>query len=192
MINLAIFASGGGSNALRIMEHFKQHPYIKVALLLTGNPEAGVIDIAQSYNIPVQLVTKKTFQEEESMLFHLRTYPIDYIILAGFIWLIPLFLTREFPNRILNIHPSLLPKYGGKGMYGHFVHDAVYNAGDKESGCTIHLVNERYDEGKIIFQAVCPISPDMKAIDIAKAVLRLEHMYYPVVIENYIKGCGEI
>jgi phosphoribosylglycinamide formyltransferase-1 len=192
MINLAIFASGGGSNALKIMEHFRKHTDIKVALIVTGNPEAGVITLAQSYDIPVQVVSKKTYKDEESMLLQLSVYPIDYIILAGFIWLIPPFLTREFPNRILNIHPSLLPKYGGKGMYGHFVHEAVYNAGEKESGCTIHLVNERYDEGKIIFQAVCPISPDMNAIDIAKAVLRLEHTYYPQVIENYIKRRGKI
>ena len=192
MIHIAVFASGGGSNAQKIMAYFDQHTSVKVALVLTGNPEAGVISWAKLHKVPTHIVTKTSYKDEQTMLGLMRSYGIDYIILAGFIWLIPPFLTREFSDRILNIHPSLLPKYGGKGMYGHFVHEAVHNAGDHESGCTIHLVNDAYDEGKVIFQAVCPVTPDMQAADIAKAVLQLEHAYYPVVIENYITRHNKI
>jgi phosphoribosylglycinamide formyltransferase-1 len=192
MINLVVFASGGGSNAQKIIKHFKLHTSVKVALVITGNPKAGVISMAEHHDIPVHVISKSTFTDEVSMLSLLHSYQIDYVILAGFLWLCPPFLTRNFHNKILNIHPSLLPKYGGKGMYGHFVHEAVRDARENESGCTIHLVNNMYDEGQIIFQAVCPLTAEMNPSDIASAVLRLEHAYYATVIENYIMRKAKI
>lgn len=192
MTRLAVFASGSGSNAQKIIEYFQVHDSIRVVVVVTNNPEAGVIAIAERYGIPVLIVSRNDFRREDCMLYMLTSHGIDYIVLAGFLWLLPPFLVKHFPNKILNIHPSLLPAYGGKGMYGHFVHEAVFNAGEKESGCTIHVVNEAYDDGQILFQAVCPITPDMSATEIAQAVLKLEHIYYAAVIENHITNKDRI
>jgi phosphoribosylglycinamide formyltransferase-1 len=192
MNRLAVFASGGGSNAQKIMEYFEHHTSVKVVVVVTNNPEAGVIGIAERFGISVCIISRTDFRHEEGMSNLLASYGVDYIILAGFLWLLPPFLIKHFPDRILNIHPSLLPAYGGKGMYGHFVHEAVFKAGEKETGCTMHVVNEAYDDGQILFQAVCPITPGMKPSEIANAVLKLEHTYYAAVIENYIIGTYRI
>lgn len=186
VVNIAIFASGGGSNACKIIEHFKDSSHGKVALVVSNKTNAGVIDIAAEHHIPVQLIDRQGFYSSESILDILRSNQIDLLVLAGFLWLVPAYLVRAYPGRILNIHPALLPKYGGKGMYGHHVHEAVKAAGEKESGMTIHLVNEHYDEGDILFQATCSIASNDTPEDIARKVLQLEHQYYPEVIEKVI------
>lgn len=187
MVNIAVFASGGGSNARKIIEYFQDSSIGKVVLVVCNKPGAGVIEIAESNGIPVQMINRKSFYETETLLDILRQKEVGLIALAGFLWLAPGYLVRAYPGRILNIHPALLPKYGGKGMYGHHVHEAVKAAGDKQSGMTVHLVNEHYDEGDILFQAVCELSEDDTAEDIARKVLVLEHRYYPEVIEQVIR-----
>ena len=187
MQHLAIFASGTGSNARKIIEFFLNSTEIKVALVVSNKREAGVLDIAQNYNIPTYVTDRKTFYETEDLLTVLHDQEVDFIALAGFLWLIPGYLVQAFPRKILNIHPALLPKYGGKGMYGIHVHTAVQAAGDAESGMTIHFVNEHYDEGDVVFQARCPISPTDTPDHIAHQVLALEHAYYPEVIQKIMK-----
>lgn len=184
-MNIAVFASGSGSNAQKIFDHFKNHNSIKVALLVCNKPNAYVIDRAQKENIPVLLIDKSSFTDENFMLTKLRAYDIEFIVLAGFLWLIPNFLTKSFHNKMVNIHPALLPKYGGKGMHGHFVHEAVYKNKEKESGITIHYVNEVYDSGEIIFQAKCNVE-GLNPEEIAAAVLKLEHENFPKVIEKLL------
>ncbi|MFN4079778.1 MAG: phosphoribosylglycinamide formyltransferase [Saprospiraceae bacterium] len=184
MIRLAVFASGSGSNARRIMEYFAEHPHIRVALLVCNKPDAGAMDVAREHGVETLLIRRKPFAETTELLDALRERAIDFIALAGFLWLLPPYLVRAFPRRILNIHPSLLPKYGGKGMYGMHVHEAVKAAGETVTGMTIHYVNERYDEGDIVFQATCAVEPDDSAADIARKVLALEHAHYPEVIER--------
>jgi len=185
-VQIAIFASGGGSNARKIMEHFKASPVAQVALVVSNKARAGVIGIAEEYGIPTQVIDRHGFYETEDLLTVLKKHEIGFIALAGFLWLIPGYLVREYPRRILNIHPALLPKYGGKGMYGHHIHEAVKAAGETESGPTIHFVNEHYDEGDIVFQARCAVHPDDSVDDIARNVLALEHRYFPAIIENVI------
>lgn len=185
-VQIAIFASGGGSNARKIMEHFKDSPVAEVGLVVSNKAQAGVLDIAEAFGIPTQIIDRVGFYQTEDLLEVLKKHQIGFIALAGFLWLIPGYLVREYPRRILNIHPALLPKYGGKGMYGHHVHEAVKAAGETESGPTIHFVNEHYDEGDIIFQARCAVHPDDSADDIARNVLALEHRYFPAIIEKVI------
>jgi phosphoribosylglycinamide formyltransferase 1 len=184
---LAVFASGSGSNARQIMTYFQAHPDISVAVLVCNKPGAGVLDIAREMDVPTLMIRRSEFYDTELLLGQLQAFRIDWIALAGFLWLVPEYLVRAYPNRIFNIHPALLPKYGGKGMYGHFVHEAVKAAGEKESGMTIHLVDEHYDRGKMLFQAACPLdaadTPDM----IAQKVLALEHAHYARVIEQTIQ-----
>lgn len=187
MVNIAIFASGGGSNALAICTYFENHPNIKVSVIITNKPNAGVIGVASKFNIPSYIIGKKNM-EDGSLIAILENNKIDFVILAGFLLLIPTMFVRQFENRILNIHPSLLPAYGGYGMYGHFVHEAVYKNKEKISGMTIHLVNEKYDEGRIIFQAECALDVHDKPEQIAEKVLKLEHKYYSQTIENYINS----
>lgn len=187
-IHLAVFASGGGSNARALTEYFRNHPDIKISLFLANKKDSGVFSLGQQNNIPAYYLPPADFKNPESLLLLLQKHAVDYIILAGFLLMIPEFLIQAFPDKIINIHPSLLPKYGGKGMYGKHVHEAVRDAGEKSSGCTIHLVNEKYDEGQIIFQAETSLSEDMTPEDIAAAVLRLEHRYYGPTIEKYILG----
>lgn len=182
--NIAIFASGGGSNARKIMEHFKDSAVGRVALVVCNNPEAGVIEIADRFDVPVLLINRKTFYDSMEILGVLGEYEIDFIALAGFLWLIPAYLVQAYPKKIVNIHPALLPKFGGKGMYGIHVHQAVAASGAQESGPTIHYVNEHYDEGDIIFQTSTPITPGDTPEDIAHKVLELEHRFYPIIIEQ--------
>jgi len=186
MIRIAIFASGGGSNAEAIIKHFKSHNSIKVAMVLSNRKNAFVLERAENHNIDHHTFTREALNDETHLLKLLKDKNIDYIILAGFLMLIPSILTQAYKDKILNIHPALLPKYGGKGMYGHHVHEAVKANGDKLSGMTIHLVNEKYDEGLILFQAEVELKDEDSAEDIAARVLKLEHKYYPQIIEQYI------
>ncbi|GAB3793843.1 phosphoribosylglycinamide formyltransferase [Spirosoma humi] len=182
MKHIALFASGSGSNAEKIAEYFAGNTEVTVSLILSNNPKAGVIERARRLHIPVLLFDRTTFYTTSQITELLLNQSIDLIVLAGFMWLMPADLVRAFPNRIINIHPALLPKFGGKGMYGHFVHEAVAAAGETESGITIHYVNEHYDEGQIIFQAACPVAPSDTPDDIARSVQALEHIHYPRVV----------
>lgn len=184
--HIAIFASGGGSNARKIIEYFKNSETIAVRLVVSNKKDAGVLDIAHAFDIETLVVNRADFAREDQLLPELRARNIDYIVLAGFLLLVPAYLVSAFPQRIFNIHPALLPKHGGKGMYGHFVHEAVKAAGDTESGMTIHWVDEHYDEGTIFFQARCPLAPEDTPEEIARKVLELEHRYYAEVIEKTI------
>ncbi|WP_221390863.1 phosphoribosylglycinamide formyltransferase [Dyadobacter sp. NIV53] len=186
MIRIAIFASGSGSNAEKISEYFAEKPNVEISLILTNNPLAGVIMRARKLHIPVVIFDKKTFYDTDRILQLLQNEKTDFIVLAGFMMLIPDFLVKAYPEKIVNIHPALLPKHGGKGMYGHFVHEAVVAAKETESGITIHFVNERYDEGNIISQITCEVSATDTPDDVAKKVQVLEHENYPKVIEEVI------
>ncbi len=185
--HLAIFASGTGSNARRIIEYFHDVPEVKVALVVSNKPEAGVLDVAREHHVPTVVVDRTSFYDTTDLLVLLRDHQVDFIVLAGFLWLIPTYLVQAFPRRIINIHPALLPRFGGKGMYGLHVHTAVQAAGDTETGLTIHFVNENYDEGDIIFQARCPVFPADTPTDIARRVLALEHEHFPPVIQRVIR-----
>lgn len=182
MQQIIIFASGQGTNASAIIDFFRKHQTIKVSLIVCNNPAAGVIDIAAQNRIPVLRVDKQTFQET-AFIEHLKNYQPALIVLAGFLWKIPESVLRAFYQKIINIHPALLPKYGGKGMYGMRVHEAVHAAAEKESGISIHWVNEQYDEGAIILQAYCPVSKSEGPEQIAQNIHRLEHYYLPRVID---------
>lgn len=184
--NIAIFASGTGSNAKKIIEHFEQSEKACVRLVVSNKPDAPVLDIATSYHIPVLILERADFYQTENILKKFNNYSIDFVVLAGFLWLMPAYMVEAFEGRMLNIHPSLLPKYGGKGMYGMKVHEAVKAAGDTETGITIHYVNGQYDEGGIVFQAVCPVGPDDTPEAIAQQVHQLEHRYFPEVIERLL------
>lgn len=186
MKRIAIFASGGGSNAARIMEKFRNHPTIKVAMVVCNKPGAGVLAIAAQHNIPVLLIEKERFFRGDAYLPELKNAGIDFIALAGFLWKIPAALIQAFPQRIVNIHPALLPNYGGKGMYGQHVHQAVVDNKEKHSGITIHLVDEQYDHGLPVLQATCPVLPDDTALTLSRRVLALEHKHYPEVIERLL------
>lgn len=188
-IKLAVFASGAGSNAEKIIEHFNNNPAqnIAVALVVCNKPGAGVLDIAAKNNIPTLLIEKERFFRGDAYISELSHYGIDFVVLAGFLWKIPAALVTAYNNKILNIHPALLPKYGGKGMYGNFVHEAVIAAGDTESGITIHVVDEQYDHGKHIFQAICPVLPGDTPATLAARIHTLEHANYPRVVEEFVK-----
>lgn len=184
MVRLAILASGAGSNARNILQHFKESESVQVVLIATNNPNAGVLDIAKEYGVESVVFDKKTFLESDSFLHVLKESKVDFVVLAGFLWKVPEHVITAFPDRIINIHPALLPKFGGKGMYGHHVHQAVYDAGEKESGITIHYVNERYDEGKIIFQAKFEILPGYGPKEIEAGVRALEMEHFPLVLSS--------
>ncbi|MCP9764587.1 phosphoribosylglycinamide formyltransferase [Lacihabitans soyangensis] len=186
MIKIAIFASGSGSNAERIVEYFSSNNEVEVCLILTNNPTAGVIERAQRLNVPTLIFNKKLFAKTGKIVEILQSQKIDWVILAGFLWLVPNNLTRAFENRMINIHPALLPKYGGKGMWGHHVHEAVVANQETETGITIHYVNEHYDEGKIIFQAKCEVTKNDTADDVAQKIHQLEYQYFPEVIHKEI------
>lgn len=185
MKKLAILASGSGSNAEKIMEYFKDSEKANIALVASNKAGAYVLERAKKFNVPSFTFSKKEL-EEGFLLDKLQTEKIDWVILAGFLLKIPAELIRAFPDRMVNIHPALLPKYGGKGMYGAHVHQAVKDAGETETGITIHLVNENYDEGKIIFQAATQVRPEDSPEDIAEKVHALEHRYFPEVIESLL------
>ncbi|MCP9749597.1 phosphoribosylglycinamide formyltransferase [Ferruginibacter sp. HRS2-29] len=184
--NLAIFASGAGSNAQKIIEHLSGHTSIKVALVVCNKAGAGVIAIAEKAGIPVLIIEKEQFFRGNHYVDELRAYNTDWIVLAGFLWKVPVGLIAAFAGRIINIHPALLPKYGGKGMYGKHVHEAVRSANETETGITIHFVDEYYDHGKIILQEKCTVTPEDDADSIAQKVHALEHQYFPKAVEDVI------
>ena len=186
MKNIAIFASGTGSNAKKIVAHFAGNEKARVALIVSNRSKAPVLQMAKEAGIDTFVLDRAAFYGSEAILDLLRSYRIDFVVLAGFLWLASPYFVRAFDRRIVNIHPALLPKYGGKGMYGMHVHRAVKEAGDRESGMTIHYVNEHYDEGNIIFQARCPVEPEDTPEDIAGKVQQLEHRHFAPVIEQLI------
>lgn len=185
---IAIFASGGGSNADKICAYFETHPDICVELIVSNKAEAGVLQVADRHGIESVYISRKYWQHPEIILPVLETSDITHIVLAGFLSLIPDWLIEAYSGRIINIHPALLPRYGGKGMYGHHVHEAVKQAGDLVSGITIHEVNERYDEGKVIFRKEVELDALDTPEEIARKVLQVEHQYYAHVIEDWIKS----
>ena len=186
MKHIAIFASGSGTNAEQIISHFQESSLARVSLLLSNKPDAYALTRARKYNVPTLVFTREEFNQSDRIVDILKEKGIDLVVLAGFLWLVPVNLIRAFPDHIINIHPALLPKYGGKGMYGMRVHQAVIDSGDKESGISIHYVNGRYDEGKIIFQARCKIEPEDTPESLANKVHQLEYEYFPKVIEELI------
>ena len=186
MKRIAIFASGTGSNAQKILSHFKTSNKIDVALIVSNKSNAGVLNFAKEYSVPTLIIDREKFLKGDGYVPELQTAKIDWIILAGFLWKIPVSLLNHWEKRIINIHPALLPKYGGKGMYGEAVHRAVLAANEKESGITIHYVDEQYDHGATIFQATCPVLSTDLVENLAEKIHALEHLHYPVVIEKEI------
>ncbi len=231
MKKIAVFASGAGSNAEKIIERFTSPPTplhgvergektsppelrsqpssnsvalhgvergelktadIQIALIVCNRPDAGVLKIAAANKIPALIIEKERFFRGDAYIKDLKENGIDFIVLAGFLWKIPVVLIKAFAGHIINIHPALLPKYGGKGMYGHFVHEAVIKNHEKESGITIHFVDEVYDHGKIIFQATCPVMENDTASQLAQRIAVLEHQHYPTVIEQVISDIDSL
>ncbi len=187
MKRIAIFASGSGSNAENIISYFSENKEITIPVILSNRQDAYVHERAKKLGVPSFSYNKSLFETGEIMDV-LREYQIDFIVLAGFLLKISQPLLNAYPNKIINIHPALLPKYGGKGMYGNRIHEAVVAAGEKESGITIHYVNECYDEGEIIFQAACEVTPEDSPEDVAEKVHALEYEYFPKIIEQVIKA----
>ncbi len=186
MKRIVILASGAGSNAANLLNYFKLRQMAEVVLIASNKPNAGVLDIAKSNGIPTYLITHKNFTETDEFINYVNALHVDLIVLAGFLWKVPENMVKRFPSQIINIHPALLPKYGGKGMYGHHVHEAVYEAGEKESGITIHWVNERYDEGAIIAQYAVSLELGDMPSDIEHKVRALEIQWFPRVIEGLL------
>ncbi|TDQ07462.1 phosphoribosylglycinamide formyltransferase [Pedobacter metabolipauper] len=184
---IAIFASGSGSNAQKLMEHFKPNTGVEIALVLSNNPDAYVLQRADNYEIPVHIFDRQEFYHTNDVIDLLKNLDIDLIVLAGFLWLIPKNLISEYPGRIINIHPALLPKFGGKGMYGDHVHNAILEAGETEGGITIHYVDENYDEGQYIYQARYKIDKGDNLEMIKFKGQQLEHHHYPRIIDGIIK-----
>lgn len=187
MPKIAIFASGTGSNAEKIMEHFQANPLMDVQLVVSNKPEAGVLQIAARFNIQTLILDKERFFRGDSYIDLLRKEGIDFIVLAGFLWKIPPALIKAFPHKIINIHPALLPDYGGKGMYGMHVHNAVIANKETQSGITIHYVDEEFDHGATIFQATCVINPEDSPESLAAKVHQLEHFHFPKIVEETIR-----
>ena len=185
---IAVFASGTGSNADKICTYFHSHPSINVGLVVTNRASAGVFQVVRKHNIDCVYIPKQHWPEPLNVLPVLSEYGITHIVLAGFLLLIPAYLIQAYEGRIINIHPALLPRHGGEGMYGSYVHQSVKISGDRVSGITIHEVNEHYDEGRIVFQKEVPIDEDDSPNDIGHKVLELEHTYYPKVIEQWIEN----
>ena len=184
---IAIFASGSGTNAEKLIRHFSNSEVAKVELVLCNNPVAGVIDRAKKLDVPCLIFNRKDFYDSGLILSQLREKKIDLIVLAGFLWLIPQQLVAAFEKRIVNIHPALLPSFGGKGFYGMKVHQAVIDSKALLSGITIHFIDEKFDEGEIIFQAACHVHKEDSAESLAKKIHELEHKYFPVVVEKLLK-----
>ncbi|EKJ90992.1 Phosphoribosylglycinamide formyltransferase [Bacteroides finegoldii] len=187
--NIAIFASGSGSNTENIIRYFRKSEAIQVSLVLSNRSDAYVLERAHRLGVPCNVFPKEDWMAGDEILAVLQEYHIDFVVLAGFLVRVPDLLLHAYPNKIINIHPALLPKFGGKGMYGDRVHEAVVAAGEKESGITIHYINERYDEGNIVFQTACPVLPTDSPEDVAKKVHALEYEHFPRVIERVL--CGE-
>ncbi len=184
---IAIFASGSGSNAQKLMEHFKRNAEVEIALVLTNNADAYVLQRADSFEIPSHIFDRHEFYHTDSVIDLLKNLDVDLIVLAGFLWLIPNNLLQEYPGRIINIHPAILPKYGGKGMYGDHVHKAIIEAQEPEGGITIHYVNENYDEGEYIYQAKYRIDKGDNLEMVKFKGQQLEHLHYPRIVESIIK-----
>lgn len=184
--NIAIFASGSGTNAENIIRYFTENDSAKVRLVLSNKKEAYVLERARRLGIPCEVFTKGEWESADEILAVLRSYRIDFIVLAGFLLRVPDALLHNYPDKIINIHPALLPKFGGKGMYGDRVHAAVVAAGEKESGITIHYIDEHYDEGSILFQAQCPVLPEDTPADVAQKVHALEYEWFPKIIAGVI------
>lgn len=186
MKNIAIFASGSGTNAQRIAEYFQSHKEVKVCRIYCNNPQAYVIQRAVNLGIPLTLFTRKELHESSMVLKTLKDDNTNLIVLAGFLWLIPEDIIHAYKGSIINIHPALLPKYGGKGMYGARVHETVISNNDDVSGITIHFVNEHYDEGQIIFKATCKVEPEDTPDSLAVKIHQLEYEHYPAIIEKLL------
>lgn len=185
-IKLALFASGTGSNAAKIIDYFRHSTRVECSLIVCNKQGAGVLQIAEKEGIETLILDKEIFFRGDGYTAFLKNAGIDWIILAGFLWKIPSALIRAWPEHIINIHPALLPAYGGKGMYGRHVHEAVIQNGEKESGITIHLVDEQYDHGRTLFQAHCPVEPGDTPETLAKRVQALEHTHFPRIIEELV------
>lgn len=186
--NIAIFASGSGSNAERLTDYFTDSKLVNVSLFLTNNKTAGVIERGHRLGVPTVIFNKTAFAKCDKIVDLLVNQQIDFVVLAGFLWLIPENLLAAFPDKIINIHPALLPKYGGKGMWGHHVHEAVVQNRETETGITIHLVNEEYDKGEVLFQAKCEVLPTDSAADVAAKIHQLEYKHFPEIVEKVVLG----
>lgn len=186
MKSLAVFASGSGTNAENLINYFGNSEQAQVSLILCNNPEAFVIKRAKKNKVPVVVFNRSQFYKTDEVLKVLTDYRIDVIVLAGFLWLVPGNILDKYPGSIINIHPALLPNYGGKGMYGNKVHKAVIENGDRESGITIHLIDEKFDQGQNLFQAKCPVSPDDNHESLASKIHDLEYAHFPKVIEEFV------
>ncbi|MEZ4778023.1 MAG: phosphoribosylglycinamide formyltransferase [Flavobacteriaceae bacterium] len=185
---IVIFASGSGTNTQNIMEYFQHSKIAKVIRVLSNNKNAKVLERAKAFKTKTSSFTKEELQAENSVLKTLQKDNPDLIVLAGFLWKFPELILKEFPNKVINIHPALLPKYGGKGMYGRFVHEAVVKNKEKETGITIHYVNEHYDEGAVIFQKSVPLSVKDTPESVAEKVHRLEYQWFPKIIEEILQN----
>ncbi|MGH2564135.1 MAG: phosphoribosylglycinamide formyltransferase [Ginsengibacter sp.] len=185
-VHVAVFASGTGSNTQKIIDYFRKHDRIKISLIVCNKPGAGVLQIAEREKIPALLIEKEKFFGSDFYATEMKARNIGFIVLAGFLWKIPAWLLNLFPGHIINIHPALLPAYGGKGMYGSRVHAAVIEAGEKESGISIHFVDDQYDHGPLIFQARFNISPADTTDSLAQKIHALEYEHYPPIIEKVI------
>lgn len=184
-IKLAIFASGAGTNAENLIQYFEEKDNIEVTVIISNRSKAGVTDIASKHDVPHYLVTKEEFETSDKALQILKGMEVDLIVLAGFLLKVPDYILQAYPDRIVNIHPALLPDFGGKGMYGKYVHEAVVAAGKKESGITIHLVNENYDEGRILFQEKMNLSEGETPDTLTQKIQALEHEHFPQEVEKY-------
>ncbi len=188
MKTIAIFASGAGTNAARIIEHFRDHPFIRVGLVVCNKPGAGVLGVAEKAGIGVLMVEKEVFFKGGAYVGELRERGIDFLVLAGFLWKVPVALVKAYSGKILNIHPALLPKFGGKGMYGRYVHEAVVAAGEEETGITVHFVDEYYDHGQVVFQARVAVEAGDGPDEVARKIHLLEQEYFPGLIEDVVMG----
>ncbi|HLV14543.1 MAG TPA: phosphoribosylglycinamide formyltransferase [Xanthomarina sp.] len=188
MKRIVIFASGSGTNAENLITYFKNSSFASVILILTNNPHAKVLDRAKKLEVSALSFNRIAFTKTDNILDLLKANKPDLIVLAGFLWKFPEAILKEFPNKVINIHPALLPKYGGKGMYGNFVHEAVVANKEVETGITIHYVNENYDEGAIIFQEKCEVLDSDSSEDVAAKIHKLEMEHFPLVVEKILKN----
>ncbi len=186
MNRIAIFAFGNGTNAANLIDYFSDHHSIEVSLIICNRAKAGVLDVAKTKGIPIEVVPSKNWKEGKTPLISLEKNQIDWIVLAGFLLKVPDYVLKAYPKRIINIHPALLPNFGGKGMYGNYVHQAVLDSGIDETGITIHLVNENYDEGEIIFQAKTSVEEADDVDSLSRKVHQLEYKYFPKQIERFV------
>ena len=183
---IAVFASGSGSNAEEFFKYFSEHQDIRVELLVSNNPKAFALERAKGFGVKTQVLSKSAFEDGDELMSVLKENSISDIVLAGFMLLIPKTVVDAYEGHMFNIHPALLPRFGGKGMYGDHVHQAVLDSSETQSGITIHYVNERYDEGGIISQVTCPVMEDDDVESLAKRIHKLEHRHYPRVVESVI------